>query len=299
MVESVIAEPSSERLRFQPQRVCPHCGRAPSHPDPEMRTSFQWDPVAHEQVCTRCGCVVGESRLSTRALDGGEQSSKSAAKRISFDKGLGRGNRRKDLMELIKGRVIGDDGDLRRYNDLREILDSGNGMDDLVKPTLQALSNLLKRLGLRSTPKSPDQESPYSDIIGDEAGRVTRLFFRRAREKLESVGLLSDGNGEDSFGLFSVRSDLFAENLLAWLLTKEARLNHDDRRWMTVKGFVWNRKARKVCLECGGELKNSESCEHCGTRRWKWIGEWKHDADRPQLSKDRPELMDLIARHVL
>ena len=295
MAESAIV---SERVLPRPQRVCPNCGRAPKHPDPEMRTSFQWDPVAHEQVCTRCGCVVGESRLSTRALDGGEQSSKSAAKRISFDKGLGRGNRREDLRELISKGVIGDDGDLRQYNGLREILDSGNGMDDLVKPTLQALSNLMKRLGLRWTPKSPGQESSYGDIIGDEAGRVTRLFYRRAREKLESVGLLSDGNGEDTFGLFSVRSDLFAENLLAWLLTKEAQLNRDDRRWMRAKGFVWHPRARKVCQQCGGDL-NSETCQRCGTRKWRWLGEWKHDASRPQLSKDRPELMQLIASEVL
>ena len=269
----------------RPSRICPDCNNS------DLGKGFREDELG--VWCLGCGVRLSDPALPDREV-GYEEETKSAAKRIDFHGGVGRGLGREEIRDLMKKGVIGiycskcgapyaktkqgnnhwqpscrcvENSVLSldaRYNELSKVLRGG---DNGLHTALQHASDILKELGLDKTPLTSGQESRYSDIVGDEVGWRIRRFYAFAKEGLRALGLVNDGV-EGNIAPFSVQHRVVAECVTACILVREAQLNNDERRWMRAKGFRWNPNVKQ----------------------------WEYDPKGPKLSFTDPKLMELVGR---
>jgi len=112
-----------------------------------------------------------------------------------------------------------------RYIQLRAILGDKNDGEGMIHSAQEYASKLLEKCGLKHTPVSPNQESRYSHLIGNDLGGAINKFYRRMIQDLEALGYLP---------FLMVQHRVIVENLLALLMAREAGLNGDKRRFYRI-----------------------------------------------------------------
>mgnify|MGYP001070811037 CR=1 FL=1 len=198
-------------------RVCPEC----------LNRSFFEDPESRELCCSLCGLVLRDGLLPDRGNDGYEQETHSATNSLHFDGALGTDMDQRTMYLLMAKNQVGSygcEGLGFRYGELRKILGKTKKSSDL-HTAQEYASRLLEKCGLKHTPSSPNQESRFSHIIGNDLGRVIRRFYRKMMADLAQLGYLP---------LVTIHHQEIVQNLLAALLAREAILNNDLRRYYRV-----------------------------------------------------------------
>jgi len=183
-----------------------------------------------ELVCKGCGLVLREELLPDRGNDGYEQETHSATNSLHFDGALGTDMDRRGMLSLMARNHVGNLGSENlglRYLELRKILgnDGKKAGEQAVHTAQEYASKLLEKCGLKYTPVSPNQESRFSHIIGDDLGRAINKFYRKMSKDLAQLGYLP---------LLTIQHGKIVENLLVVLLAREANLNNDKRRYRRV-----------------------------------------------------------------
>ena len=112
-----------------------------------------------------------------------------------------------------------------RYAQLRMVLGGKKDGERMIHSAQEYASKLLEKCGLKYTPVSPNQESCYSHLIGNDLGGAINKFYRRMIRDLEALGYLR---------LVTIQHRVIVENLLTLLLAREAALNGDKRRFLRI-----------------------------------------------------------------
>jgi len=110
-----------------------------------------------------------------------------------------------------------------RYIQLRAILGDKNDGEGMIHSAQEYASKLLEKCGLKHTPVSPNQESRYSHLIGNDLGKAIKKLYAKMNRDLV-----------DWLPLMTIRHQETVENLLALMLGREAHLTGDKRRFSRI-----------------------------------------------------------------
>jgi len=236
--------PLSERM-LRPLRRCPDC----------LGTEFR--EVDDEEVCVKCGLVLAVNHVQERGNDGFEQETHSAAPPLEFLGGNGRPLSEGEYEELMRRKIIGEDGDWNlaaRVPNLMRAAAPNDWFTELIRPSLQYASEKLEELGLydgsgdavcrrrKRKASSPIlfgnsmNESHLGQVAGGAVGMLIRRFYRHLAQDLSALGYAFT-NGRKSLGLVSLQHQVITENAIGfWLLSLAA--NGDDRLLRRALGFI-------------------------------------------------------------
>jgi hypothetical protein len=178
------------------------------------------------------------------------------------------------MVKLLERGFVGDQPGFAnlpvRVDELRRITVSSDAFREVVRPALQHASLKLDQIGFRNF-GSMTNESRYSHVLGGNAGRLIRKFYRSLLDDLGVMGYSLpleqvNGNGRSKLGPVVIDHRVVAENLIAFELHREAAESGDDRKLRRALGLVWS------------------------PRRKKWISH----TDIPRLEFYDPRLMELF-----